>query len=71
VRLPTSRRPLVRYCVDWTEQRHHLAGGLGRAMLDRLLAASWVKRTSRGRALTVTSDGAGALHEVFGVRWQG
>ncbi|AFM16604.1 putative transcriptional regulator [Mycolicibacterium chubuense NBB4] len=70
VRLPTSRRPLVRYCVDWTEQRHHLAGGLGRAVLDRLLAAGWVKRTSRGRALTVTSEGAGALHEVFGVRWQ-
>src|SRR6185503_15390704 len=21
-----SRRPFVRYCVDWSEQRHHLAG---------------------------------------------
>jgi hypothetical protein len=27
-RLP-GRRPLIRYCVDWTEQRHHLAGALG------------------------------------------
>jgi DNA-binding transcriptional ArsR family regulator len=71
VRLPTSRRPLVRYCVDWTEQRHHLAGGLGRAVLDRFVGAGWVKRTSRGRALTVTADGAGALGELFGIQWQG
>ena len=33
--LPATRRPLVRYCVDWIEQRHHLAGALGRALLDR------------------------------------
>src|SRR5215211_3040620 len=26
-----GRRPLVRYCVDWSEQRHHLAGALGAA----------------------------------------
>src|SRR6201991_1722680 len=24
VEMPTGKRPLVRYCVDWTEQRHHL-----------------------------------------------
>jgi DNA-binding transcriptional ArsR family regulator len=25
--LTARRRPLIRYCLDWTEQRHHLAGG--------------------------------------------
>src|SRR5262245_23837976 len=44
VELPTGRRPLVRYCIDWTEQRHHLSGGLGRAVFDRLVSAGWVKR---------------------------
>ena len=39
VELPTGRRPLVRYCVDWTEQRHHLSGALGRAVLDRFVSA--------------------------------
>jgi hypothetical protein len=27
---------LIRYCVDWTEQRHHLAGSLGAALAARL-----------------------------------
>src|SRR5947199_244825 len=27
-----QRRPLVGYCLDWSEQRHHLAGALGAAM---------------------------------------
>ncbi|WP_199195659.1 hypothetical protein [Nocardia sp. MDA0666] len=30
-RLP-PRRPAIRYCVDWSEHRHHLAGGLGAAL---------------------------------------
>ncbi len=69
VEMPTGRRPLVRYCVDWTEQRHHLAGGLGRAVFDRFLSAGWVKRVPRGRALTVTDDGRSALADCFGIDW--
>ncbi|HET6735746.1 ArsR/SmtB family transcription factor [Mycobacterium sp.] len=69
IELPTGRRPLVRYCVDWTEQRHHLSGGLGRAVFDRFVGAGWVKRVPRGRALTVTDDGRTALADVFGIDW--
>jgi DNA-binding transcriptional ArsR family regulator len=69
VEMPTGKRPLVRYCVDWTEQRHHLSGGLGRAVLDRFLSAGWVKRVPRGRALTVTDDGRSALADTFGIDW--
>ena len=69
IELPTSRRPLVRYCVDWTEQRHHLSGALGRAVLDRFLSAGWAKRVPRGRAVTVTDDGRAALADVFGIDW--
>ena len=58
----------MRYCVDWTEQRHHLSGALGRAVLDRFLSADWVKRVPRGRAMTVTDDGRAALAELFGHR---
>ncbi|OBA86562.1 transcriptional regulator [Mycobacteriaceae bacterium 1482268.1] len=70
VELPTGRRPLVRYCVDWTEQRHHLSGALGRAVLDRFLAAGWARRAPRGRAVTVTDKGQTALAEVFDIDWQ-
>jgi DNA-binding transcriptional ArsR family regulator len=69
IELPLSRRPLVRYCVDWTEQRHHLSGGLGRAVLDRFVSADWVKRVPRGRAVTVTADGRAALADLFGIDW--
>jgi DNA-binding transcriptional ArsR family regulator len=69
VEIPTGPRQLVRYCVDWTEQRHHLSGGLGRAVFDRFLSAGWVKRVPRGRALTVTHDGRTALADAFGIDW--
>jgi DNA-binding transcriptional ArsR family regulator len=67
IELPSGKRPLVRYCVDWTEQRHHLSGALGRSVLDRFLGARWVKRVPRGRALTVTDGGRHALAESFGI----
>jgi DNA-binding transcriptional ArsR family regulator len=70
IELPTGRRPLVRYCVDWTEQRHHLSGGLGRAVFDRFLGGGWVKRVPRGRALTVTDEGRAALADFFGIDWR-
>ena len=66
VELP-PRRPAVRYCVDWTEQRHHLAGGLGRGLLDRFLQLDWVRRTPNTRALELTSQGTAGLREAFGV----
>jgi hypothetical protein len=61
------RRPLIRYCVDWSEQRHHLAGSLGAALAERMFELDWVRRTRRGRALLVTDEGFAGLRETFGV----
>ena len=69
IEIPSGTRPLVRYCVDWTEQRHHLSGALGRAILDRFVDAGWVKRMPRGRAVKVTPEGRTALADWFGVDW--
>jgi hypothetical protein len=57
-------RPL-RYCVDWTEQAHHLSGPLGRALADRLLELGWLRRADRGRAVHVTDAGADGLQREF------
>jgi len=61
------RRPLIRYCVDWSEQRHHLAGSLGAAIATRMLELGWVRKAQRSRALHVSDEGFTRLREEFGV----
>ena len=58
-------RPVLRYCIDWSEQRHHLAGAVGRGILQRLLALDWVRRTEATRVLIVTGAGAEGLAHTF------
>jgi DNA-binding transcriptional ArsR family regulator len=62
-----SRRPPLRFCVDWSEQRHHLSGGLGAAVLAGMRSAGWVRGHDSSRGLTLTEPGADALHRVLGV----
>jgi DNA-binding transcriptional ArsR family regulator len=57
----------VRYCVDWSEQRPHLAGALGAALTDRLFDLDWIRRAERSRAVHVTDQGRKGLAEVFGI----
>src|SRR5690606_24079319 len=59
--LAGSRRPLCRICLDWSERRHHLAGALGAALLDRCLEQGWLRRRRDSRALVVTARGRRAL----------
>jgi DNA-binding transcriptional ArsR family regulator len=59
-----SRRPLIRYCVDWSEQRHHLSGALGAALLTGLTGLGWLRRAPASRAVHVTSDGRAGLAGV-------
>jgi DNA-binding transcriptional ArsR family regulator len=68
VLVPERRRTVVRYCVDWSEQRHHLAGLLGRSILDRFLSAGWVRRREHGRSVQVTPNGEAVLGSSLGVR---
>lgn len=49
----TTRRPLVRGCLDWTERRPHVAGALGAHLLRVALAQGWVRRAPTGRGLVV------------------
>src|SRR4051794_824217 len=61
------RRPLIRYCVDWSEQRHHLAGSLGAALAARMFELGWLSRARNSRAVHVTEAGRNGLSESFGV----
>ncbi len=61
------RRALIRYCVDWSEQRHHLAGALGAAVAERMFELDWCRRIPRSRAVRLTDAGRAGLDETFGV----
>ncbi|MDA8072884.1 MAG: helix-turn-helix transcriptional regulator [Actinomycetota bacterium] len=63
---PATRRPQLAYCVDWSEQRPHLAGHLGAALLARLVDLGWVVRRPR-RVVTLTDAGRAGLADRLGV----
>ncbi len=65
------RRPLIRYCVDWSEQRHHLAGALGAALARRMFELGWVRRAQRSRAVHLTEEGRAGLRDTFGLELNG
>lgn len=63
--LDHGRRPLCLACLDWSARRHHLAGALGAALLDRCLALGWARRRRGSRALTFSAVGERALRSRF------
>jgi hypothetical protein len=64
---PAGRR--ARQCLDWTEQRHHLAGGLGAALAGRLFELDWMRHAPpASRAVRLTDAGRAGLAAAFGVR---
>jgi DNA-binding transcriptional ArsR family regulator len=69
--LREARRPLTRVCIDWSEKRPHLAGGLGAAVASRFLERRWVERRPGMRAVAVTAPGRRALAEWPGVEPDG
>jgi hypothetical protein len=42
--LAHPRRPVCKACLDWSERRHHLAGTLGAAMMNRFTELKWAAR---------------------------
>jgi hypothetical protein len=60
-------RTPIRYCIDWSEQDHHLSGALGAAVATRLIDLEWVRRLPRTRAVLVTDEGRRGLAEQLAV----
>ncbi|OIV38277.1 transcriptional regulator [Mangrovactinospora gilvigrisea] len=65
--MPARGRPAVRYCVDWSEQRHHLSGALGAALASRMFQLGWLKDGSYARVVHLTEVGRRGLVETFGL----
>jgi len=65
--LRRGRRILGRACTDWTERRPHLAGSLGKALLDRFVANTWLTRPNGDRSVQLTDRGRRAVARLFEV----
>jgi DNA-binding transcriptional ArsR family regulator len=63
-----GRRPAMHHCLDWTEQRHHLSGGLGAAIATRCFELDWVERVGSSRAVRVTPAGEAGFADGFGLQ---
>jgi len=61
------RRSFARPCLDWSERRHHLAGALGAALLDRFLDLGWIERAASSRVVRLSDPGRRGLRKHFGL----
>ena len=57
----SPRRAECRLCLDWSERRHHLAGSVGAAMLDRIYALGWARREKESRIVRFSPAGERAF----------
>lgn len=67
--MPTPLRDTattLRYCVDWTEQAHHLAGAHGSALTNYLLERNWIRKGRVPRSITITPAGERHLEDLIG-----
>jgi DNA-binding transcriptional ArsR family regulator len=60
--LAALRRPLCRPCLDWSERRHHLAGSLGEALLQRFGKLGWARRERDSRVVRFSPTGERAFN---------
>jgi DNA-binding transcriptional ArsR family regulator len=61
----SRRRAACRPCLDWGERRHHLAGALGTALLERIYALGWARRAGESRVIAFTPPGERAFRTLF------
>jgi DNA-binding transcriptional ArsR family regulator len=63
--LAHQRRTLCRPCLDWGERRHHLAGALGAALIERCFRLRWARRARQSRVVAFTPHGERQFRALF------
>ncbi|RWX77235.1 ArsR family transcriptional regulator [Neorhizobium lilium] len=61
----SNRRPLCKSCLDWSERRSHLAGTLGKALLQHFMEKGWARRGDESRAVVFTPEGERQFLSLF------
>lgn len=65
IEITVDRR--LTYCLDWSQQAHHLAGWLGAGLAENFLERGWIKRAKKSPELLVTRSGLVDLPAGFGL----
>ena len=64
--LAAERRPVCKTCLDWSQRRFHLAGGLGAALLTRFGELGWARRDRASRTVIFSAQGERRFAKLFG-----
>ncbi len=63
--LKRAKRPICKTCLDWSERRWHLAGGLGAQLLTRFFDLKWAHRVEGARVVRFTPHGEMKFAKLF------
>ncbi len=64
-KLQSSRRPLCKPCLDWSNRRTHLAGSLGQAILQHFVESGWCIRQDGSRSIVFSPTGETQFEALF------
>ena len=59
------RRPMCRPCLDWSVRRHHMAGSLGKALLQHCLRKRWARAAEETRIIRFSKTGEDRFRAAF------
>ncbi|EPJ49345.1 MAG: hypothetical protein OFPI_25180 [Osedax symbiont Rs2] len=66
-KVKNSRRQFARACCDWTENKNHLGGALGAALMSRLSDKQWISKNADYREIFITAKGKQGLADCLGL----
>ena len=62
-----AKRPLCKACLDWSERRSHLAGSLGKWILQDTFNNNWAKQDLDSRAIAFSVAGLRSFKQRYGI----
>ncbi|USH05201.1 winged helix-turn-helix domain-containing protein [Grimontia kaedaensis] len=60
-----QKRPVCKACLDWSERRTHIAGSLGKWILEYLLSQGWAQQLPDSRVIEFTPKGITRFRQTF------
>ncbi|WP_028021954.1 ArsR/SmtB family transcription factor [Enterovibrio calviensis] len=63
--LEKQKRPMCKACLDWSERRTHLAGTLGKWLLNDAMDKGWIARIPDSRVVGFTPAGVIAFNKIY------